>query len=120
MYILPNGETATNYLHTTVRTKFNDGKWYKGIVRNIRGPEPDEGPNAELYFEVIYKDNDVVDYTFAELLSDILVCSRVSALAAASLDATQQLERQRTLFSEDAEQHLQIPQNDCSPAIPST
>ena len=95
---------ATILICRSVRKKFEDGKWYDGVVRYVLPPEDDEGPNAQLWFRVVYTDNTQDDFTFKQL-QKYLVKDGVRA-SAASVDASRELNEQRELFSEDMESNV--------------
>ena len=45
-----------------------EGELHQGQVRRLRPPEADEDPDDEVFYEVVYEDGDVEDYTREDLL----------------------------------------------------
>jgi hypothetical protein len=89
-FVLPNGESAFNYLGLSVRKKFPDGKWYHGKVVEIIAPEDDESSSAPLYLRVYYEeDGDSEDLEWSELKP---ILALQTAAAAASIDPDRELE----------------------------
>ncbi|MGA0840423.1 MAG: hypothetical protein ACO3P1_11075, partial [Pseudomonadales bacterium] len=81
VFVLPSGESALSYIGARVRNTFG-GQMYRGRVHRVIPPEEDEG-DRELWFQVIYEDGDVEDYSFEEL-SEILTDRAGSSSASKS------------------------------------
>ena len=99
-FILPNGDSAFNYIGSKTRKLFPDGLWYEGIVQRIVPPEDDEDPAAEIYFHTVYSDGDAEDYTLIELKALLIHKGKEPACAAASMDATREMDLNSALYPE--------------------
>jgi Integrase core domain len=79
------GASAFNYIGKTVKKLFGK-KSYTGTVRRIIPPEEGDGPGAELWYQVVYSDGDVEEYTLKEL--KLILVNETKQTTAAAAEAT--------------------------------
>ena len=91
-FVLPGGDLAFDYVGQRTRKLFPDGLWYEGVVQRVIPPQDDDGADAEIWFHTMYSDGDAEDYTFAELKQVLVQKGKEPACAAASRDATRDMD----------------------------
>ena len=101
-FVTPAGDSAFSYVGRIVQKEFDDGL-YAGKVLRIIAPEDDDVSDAELYYQVVYTDGDVEDFTYQELVKVLVMDNGEPPMAsAASIAAHRDIENAFAAFEDSA------------------